>query len=133
MFSRKGLGENSRTNVPTWNTHQILDFFFFKREAKIKHSRAYCLLISMCLLSLPKLKLPTNTFPTQCYESVQINMGSSETMTPYGKTSPRSLNRMQNALGFNPSCKVKMAWFTKVGGWLPLQFVNMDGQAFKGI
>lgn len=60
-------------------------------------------------------------------------MGSSETMTPYGKTSPRSLNRMQNALGFNPSPKVKMAWFTKVGGWLPLQFVNMDGQAFKGI
>lgn len=80
--SRKGLGENSRTNAPTWNTHQILDIFFL-REAKIKHSRAYCLLISMCLLSLPKLKLPTNTFPTQCSGSVQINMGSSETMTPH--------------------------------------------------
>lgn len=106
--------------------------FFFLKEAKIKHSRAYCLLISMCLLSLPKLKLPTNTFPTQCYESVQINMGSSETMTPYRKTSPRSLNRMQNALGFNPSRKVKMTCFMKVGGWLPLQFINMDGQAFKG-
>lgn len=26
--SRKGLGENSRTNAPTWNTHQILDIFF---------------------------------------------------------------------------------------------------------
>lgn len=57
--------------------------YFFLREAKIKHSRAYCLLISMCLLSLPKLKLPTNTFPTQCSGSVQINMGSSETMTPH--------------------------------------------------
>lgn len=31
MFSRKGLGENSRTNVPTWNTHQILDFFLKKK------------------------------------------------------------------------------------------------------
>lgn len=124
MFSRKGLGENSRTNAPTWKTHQILDFFF--KEAKIKHSRAYCLLISMCLLSLPKLKLPTNTFPTQCYESVQINMGSSETMTPYGKTSPCSLNRMQNALGFNPSCRVKQG-----GGWLPSS-VSVDGRDAEG-
>lgn len=63
--------------------HQIVNFFL--RGAKIKHSRVYCLLISMCLLSLPKLKLPTNTFPTQCYESVQINMGSSKTMTPHEK------------------------------------------------
>lgn len=35
MFSRKGLGENSRTNVPTWNTHQILDIFFFKEKPKL--------------------------------------------------------------------------------------------------
>lgn len=26
--SRKRLGENLRTNAPTWNTYQILDIFF---------------------------------------------------------------------------------------------------------
>lgn len=71
--------------------------------AKIKHSRVYCLLITMCLLSLPKLQLPTNTFPTQCYESVQINMGSSKTMTLHENTPSFIKESPKNFVEFSSS------------------------------
>lgn len=64
----------------------------------------------MCLLSLPKLKLPTNTFSTQCYESVQINMGSSKTMTVYENTSSFTIQSPKIFVSFSRNREMCVIW-----------------------